>query len=416
MEALVITLREGIEAALVLGLILTYLNRAGQQGLKTYVYAGLALAAAASLLAALLFSLLGIDPENEVMEGILLAVAGVLVVSLVVWMWRASQTLKRRIERRLQALESEPGRRRGWGLLAFSFFMVFREGVEIVLFLAAISLTESGGVVQVIGGLAGLALALAFGVLLVRGSLRLNPGWFFRLTGLVLMILAARLLAGSIHEFSEVRLLPSAPLELAIIGFLVKDSTSLLILVVLILIPVLAIVPGLKARPGEEQALPGESTAQRRTRVAQIRRSRFWGWAAVAVVLIVAIPLSATAYQSVVSGYRPGSVQVASTGGEIRIPLEDLQEGRLTKFSYWKEGKEVRFLAVRRSEEDVATALDACSICPPVGFYQEGGTVICDNCNAPLDLVSVGLPGGCNPVPLGSSLSDGALVISESDL
>lgn len=83
MEALVITLREGIEAALVIGIILAYLNRTGQAALNRYVYAGLVLAVLASIGGAVGFSLVGFDPENEVLEGTLLAVAAVLVATLV---------------------------------------------------------------------------------------------------------------------------------------------------------------------------------------------------------------------------------------------------------------------------------------------------------------------------------------------
>jgi len=64
----------------------------------------------------------------------------------------------------------------------------------------------------------------------------------------------------------------------------------------------------------------------------------------------------------------------------------------------------------------VGTALDACSICPPVGFYQDGANVICDNCNAPIEMTTIGTPGGCNPMPLASSVVGGELSVSVSDL
>ncbi|MEW5957027.1 MAG: FTR1 family protein, partial [Chloroflexota bacterium] len=104
MEALVITLREGIEAALVVGLILAYLNRTGRSALNRYVYFGLGLAVLASLAGAAAFSLADFDPENEVLEGTLLAVAAVLVATLVVWMWRASRSIKQYVESRLEAM------------------------------------------------------------------------------------------------------------------------------------------------------------------------------------------------------------------------------------------------------------------------------------------------------------------------
>ncbi len=332
MEALVITLREGVEAALVVGLILAYLHRAGQAAQKRYVYAGLLLAATASIAGAIAFNLAGVDPENELLEGILLAAAAVLVVSLVVWMWRASRHIKRQVEDRLQDLTAAGGKRGAWGLLGFTFFMVFREGVELILFLAALSLAEPAGVVQGIGAAAGLGLAVLFGALLVRGSLRIDLRRFFSLTSIVLVILAVRLLAGSIHEFSEVGVLPSTPLELRIVSFLVNDFTSLVILIVLILLPVLALLPGLRVRPEEEAARPGESPADRQLRIAGLRRGRFWGKAAVGVFLAMAVLLSIAAFQSAAAGYRPKPQKVSAPERMGRIPVADLPESRLAKF------------------------------------------------------------------------------------
>jgi len=143
MEAFVITLREGMEAALVVGLILAYLNRAGLVPLRRWAYAGLGLAAVASIWGAITFMLTGFDPENEVLEGTLLAIAAVLVFSLVVWMWRTSRGIKQQLENRLESLTASETKRQGWGILAFVFFMVFREGVEMILFLAALSLTAA---------------------------------------------------------------------------------------------------------------------------------------------------------------------------------------------------------------------------------------------------------------------------------
>src|SRR6266508_4385399 len=106
MEAFVITLREGMEAALVIGLILAYLNRTGLVSLRRWAYAGLGLAVLFSILGAVIFNLVGFDPENEILEGTLLAIAAVLVFSLVVWMWRTSRGIKLHIEGRLELLEA----------------------------------------------------------------------------------------------------------------------------------------------------------------------------------------------------------------------------------------------------------------------------------------------------------------------
>ena len=416
MEALVITLREGVEAALVVGLILAYLHRTGRASLRRYVYVGLIVAVAASLIGALGFSRLGLDPENEVLEGTLLAVAAVFVASLVIWMWRASRHMKRHVEERLETLTEAGSSRQGWGLAAFTFFMVFREGVETVLLLAALSLTATSGLLNLIGASAGLGLALLFGVVFVRGTVRIDLRLFFGITSAVLMILVVRLLAGSVHEFSEVGLLPSTPAELALIGFIVRDTTSIVILMALIVVPALAMLPALRRRPGMEAALPGERAAGRRKRVAAERRARRWQMAVVVVTLAIVTPLGLAAYTSAAAGYRPEALDVAPEDGAVRIGVDTLESGRLYKFAYSGVRAEVRFFVIVRGDGSVVIALDACGICPPLGYHQEGDQLICENCNAPINVATVGMPGGCNPIPLAASLEEGELVIDVGDL
>jgi FTR1 family protein len=249
MEAFVITLREGVEAALIIVLVLTYLSQTGRQSLNRWVYAGLGLAILASLTGAYGFSRIGIDPEDEFVEGVLYAVAAVLVVSLVIWMWRGSKGMKRQVEGRLESITSPETRWQGWGLFAFVFFMVFREGIETVLFLAALSLTNAADQVSLIGGIAGLALALFFGFLFMRGSLRINLRFFFAVTGFVLLILAIRLAAGSLHEFYEAGILTLPELAEEGIEFLTADGTSMAILVALVALPLLSMMPKRWLRP-----------------------------------------------------------------------------------------------------------------------------------------------------------------------
>jgi uncharacterized membrane protein len=93
-----------------------------------------------------------------------------------------------------------------------------------------------------------------------------------------------------------------------------------------------------------------------------------------------------------------------------------LEVGRLHKFLYYAPTATVRFIVIKRDEDDFAVALDACGICPPAGYHQEGDTIICDNCNAPINLDTIGMPGGCNPIPLAARLDGGDLVINLGDL
>jgi high-affinity iron transporter len=247
-EATIVTLREGVEVALVVGVLLAYLRRTGREAYTRHVLLALGVAILTSLVCALLIHRYGLDPDNPRVEGTVMFVAAALVTSLVLWMWRTGRNVRRRLEHRLDTLvgraeASTLEYRAALGVFAFTFFMVLREGVETVLFLAALAGTVGGSPFHnAIGGSLGLLLATLFGVLLVRGSLHINLRRFFGVTGVVLMILVAKLVAGGLHEFFEVGLLSPSPVWLKVVEVLTHKTTSLLILILLIVLPALCLL------------------------------------------------------------------------------------------------------------------------------------------------------------------------------
>ena len=157
--------------------------------------------------------------------------------------------MKRHVEGQLETITAPEKRWQGWGLFAFVFFMVFREGIETVLFLAALSLTKAGDQVSLVGGIAGLILALLIGALFMRGSLRLNLRYFFAVTGFVLLLLSVRLAAGSLHEFYEAGVIQLPEIVEESVEFLTADGVSLAILTALIVLPLVSMVPERWYRP-----------------------------------------------------------------------------------------------------------------------------------------------------------------------
>jgi high-affinity iron transporter len=241
--SLVIALREGIEAALVVGIVLAYLTKVGRKGLRRVVYVALATAVCASISLAAVFELAGLNPDNPYMEGVILGIAGLFVVSMVAWMWKASQGLKARMEGRLETITSEgSGKAIGWGLFGFTFVMVLREGVETVLFLKAAALGSEASVAAFAGALVGLGLAIAFAVLFIRGSVRVNLPRFFRYTSLALLVLAVKLLLGSAYEFSELGLFPLGNGFVEKVGEVTTGTAGAIITSAVIAVPVLLLL------------------------------------------------------------------------------------------------------------------------------------------------------------------------------
>lgn len=320
LEAMVVTLREGVEAALVVGIVLAYLRKTDRAHLSPYVYRGLWVAILVSILSAFVVHKLGLDPENEVLEGSLMLVAAALVGSLLVWMWRAGRTLKQRMEARLGAVTSGGS---GLGLFLFTFLMILREGVETVLFLFALSSTiGANAMYNMVGGGLGLLLAFLFGFFLIRGSLRINLRSFFATTGLVLVLLVFKLIANGLHEFFEVGLLPSTETVLSVVGFLTKENTSIVILIALIALPALTMLQDAWGKRIEVDA--SLSPPEQRKIKAEALRLRKWTTAAAGLALGISYLLGMSLVVSASRGYDPTPVPVRFQE-TIRIPLGDLR-------------------------------------------------------------------------------------------
>jgi FTR1 family protein len=188
LQSLLITLREGVEAALIVGIVLGSLKKTGRESWNRIVAWGVFGAVLASLGAAYLVH----RPEvgEDAYEGWLMLLGAVFVASMVGWMWRAGKRMKQGIETKLRDLSAEPSRAAAAGLFLFVFLMVFREGVETVLFLAAVSLRTSE-LLNLMGGLIGLCLAIALGIAFFKGSVKVDLRKFFSVTSLVLFVVAA---------------------------------------------------------------------------------------------------------------------------------------------------------------------------------------------------------------------------------
>jgi high-affinity iron transporter len=207
--AFLITLREGIEAALIISIILAYLNAIGRRDRHGLVWAGAGLAVAVSLVAGIILRITvgAISETSERTAAIIEGIGSVLAVAVLTWMifWmrRQARHLKGELQERVDvALASGSG----LALAALAFFVVVREGLETVLFLFGTIREEVVGSVALgyLGAFLGLAVAAVLGFLIYTGGIRLNLRTFFKVTGALILVVAAGLFAYGIHEFQEV--------------------------------------------------------------------------------------------------------------------------------------------------------------------------------------------------------------------
>jgi high-affinity iron transporter len=218
LEAFIITLREGVEAALIVGITLAYLAKIRRPELRKSVYAALGTAFVGSIGVAILLARTNFN--QDIFEGWVMLAAAFFVVTMVIFMMRTGRKLKGEIEGKVGLLAGEGS---WFGLFAFVFLMVLREGVETVLILGAVSL-NTNELLNFIGTLLGVAAAVLFGVMFVKGSVRINLQKFFRVTTVILFFVAAQLVISGLHELSENGVLPSSKREMAIIGPIVRND------------------------------------------------------------------------------------------------------------------------------------------------------------------------------------------------
>jgi high-affinity iron transporter len=410
LSALLVALREGVEAALVVGIVLVYLNRSGRRTLQSYVWGGVILAGIASIAAALALQHWRLKEDG--FEGLLMLVASLFVVTVIVWMSRAARSLRKNIEQRVETYAQKSSRAAGWGIGAFVFFLVVREGAELVLILRAVELSSAG--VQVwIGTVLGIALAVAVGFFFFQGTLRIPLHRFFAATSMILIVVAFQLALTGVHEMSEAMWIWSSKTEMATIGPIVRNEIFFFA-VILGAAALVVLREWFSARrPAEESAT---NPAERRMREWEFRRQRRWSFAAAILCVGVVVSLAGEfAYTRAMNAPTPARMLIARDG-RVRIPLADLTDTSLHFYTADVNNTVIRFLVIHKTSGDYATALDACQICGPAGYRQEGQNVICRNCGAVIYIPSVGDRGGCNPIPVKSKVEGGEVIVDLSAL
>ncbi|EGV35137.1 iron uptake transporter permease EfeU [Neisseria weaveri] len=202
--AFLIMLREGIEAALIVGIIAGFLRQSGHSQLMPKVWTGVVLAALLCLaLGVGLNAVTGEIPQKqqELVVGVIGLVAAAMITFMVFWMKTAAVSVKRQVKASVQTALNK-GRGQGWALVGMAFLAVAREGLESVFFLLAV-FGQSPTAAMPVGAVLGLLCAVVIGVLVYQGGMRLNLEKFFCWTGVFLIFVAAGLLAGSLRALHE---------------------------------------------------------------------------------------------------------------------------------------------------------------------------------------------------------------------
>lgn len=205
-QAFVITLREGLEAFLIVAISLAYLRKTSRSELIPAIHWGIGASVLLSIGAGLLLA----KAQNQALwEGILGIVAAFLVASLTVHMWRAGRHMKRDIEGKLAASSERVGAAAFWGVFGFTLLMITREGMETAMLMNALLFQVKA--MNIVGGaIAGTLVAAFIAYLWSRFGHRVNLARFFQVTAVFLMIFVVQLLIYGFHELAEANVLPNS--------------------------------------------------------------------------------------------------------------------------------------------------------------------------------------------------------------
>jgi high-affinity iron transporter len=199
-----IMFREGVEAALIVGIIASYLRQTGRSYLMKAIWTGVALASIVCLFIAIILQIASQEfpqQEQELFSSIISVIAVVVLTWMVFWMRRAGRSIKGELQSQVEVAAQSPNK---WGLalVGMAFFAVLREGLETVVFLLA-TFQQGLGAKAPMGAIFGYAAAIAVGVGIYQGGIRINLKKFFKWTGAFIILVAAGLLSGAVRAAHE---------------------------------------------------------------------------------------------------------------------------------------------------------------------------------------------------------------------
>lgn len=224
-----IGLREGLEAALVVGILIAYLKKIGQAERTRVIWAGVFTAIAAATAFGSFFTISSFKLEGNAepfVSGTLSVIAGGLITWMILWLAKKARFLKQELEGAMdRAIATGTG-----SLFALAFFSVGREGLETAIFIwngalaTETTAAKTSPTTVVIGTLLGLAVSALLGWFLYLGSLKINLGKFFRYSGMALVLVAGGMFSYAIHEFQEIKLLPGDSSKLFDISGVISEE------------------------------------------------------------------------------------------------------------------------------------------------------------------------------------------------
>jgi len=223
-------------------------------------------------------------------------------------------------------------------------------------------------------------------------------------------VVVLQLAITGLHELSEGLIIPASSREMALIGPIVRNDTFFFVMI-LALAATMMLMEWRRRRAPEAANLAGAALRKARWTA---RRERMWVLAACSAAGVFMLTITAEFIYAKSETELSAAATLSVTDGVARIPVSAVSDGLLHRYSIESAGSTVRIIAIRRPDQSIAIAFDACQICGNQGYYQKGPNVICKNCASAINIPTIGRPGGCNPIPLESKV-EGADILIPAD-
>jgi uncharacterized membrane protein len=232
------------------------------------------------------------------------------------------------------------------------------------------------------------------------------------MTTVILMVIVVQLAITGLHELSESQVLPSSRTEMALIGPIVSNEVFFFV-AILALAGTMLLMEWRRRRTPVLDGLKGAALRKARW---TIKRERLWMTASCLATALFILSITAEFIYGKSTTELSAATAVSVVDGKVSIPVAMVNDGNLHRFSLEQDGVSVRFIVIRKPDQSLAAAFDACEICGNQGYYQKGANVICKNCASAIFIPSIGSRGGCNPIPIASRVEGDQLVIPADKL
>lgn len=407
LQILIPTMQNSMLAILFLAVVMAFVEKNQPQGPKEWIWRGVLLGSIGALGFAAL-KLASVFIKKEIYDGVVLMPALGLETLLLISFWR--------FRRYGGAVEGTTVP--AWLPFGLPALVLLHRGFELFLSSGSFALPAAGGVNQEYflkwtGYLLGIAVAWLTGIAVHRVARALSEGALLTVTTAVFGVVMAQQAVVVIQVLLARGVLPMKKWLLAVMIPLINHQDWFLysLLAMLTALPVLLVM---QRRPARAE---GQNPAQYRKVLAAARKQLRWGGVAI-VSLLLAVFLSTfgKAYADRAAELSP-AVPVTVQQGEIRIPLDKVEDGRLHRYVYTAGGgTAVRFIIIKKGGSAYGVGLDACDICGPTGYYERDDQVVCKLCDVVMNKATIGFKGGCNPVPLEYKVAAGQIVIAAQSL